>query len=193
VVLEGPGDVLIEQGLKFEFKTSNNQAEYEVIIAGLNLALDLEVKKLICRSDSQVVVDQLKDEFKVKETLLHQYYHFVQGLIAKFTKVTIQHIRREHNTQADMLSHLAKGKKKGLHRLVIYVTLSNPTISSEECMATNTEPSLMTPIKQFLIDGNCEPHSEKVMKQQTTRFLLLILLILISLILLIFILFILLI
>jgi len=77
VVLEGPGDVLLEQALKFEFKTSNNQAEYEAIIVGLNLTLDLEVKSFFCKSDSQLVIDQLKGEFKVKESLLQRYYHFV--------------------------------------------------------------------------------------------------------------------
>jgi len=92
LILEGPGDVHIEQTLKFKFKTLENQAEYEVIIAGLNLTLDLEVKRLICKSDSVLVVGQLKKEFEVQETLLQQYYHFVQGLIAKFTEVTIQHI-----------------------------------------------------------------------------------------------------
>ena len=38
VVLEGPGEIVIEQALKFDFKTSNNKAEYEVILAGLRLA-----------------------------------------------------------------------------------------------------------------------------------------------------------
>jgi len=98
--------------LKFEFKTSNKHAEYEAIIAGLNLALDLEVKKLICKTDSQLVLGLLKKEFEVKETLLQQYYHFVQGLIAKFTEVEIQHIFQKHNTQAYMLSRLATTKKK---------------------------------------------------------------------------------
>lgn len=49
MVVEGPDDILLEQTLKFEFKTSNNQAEYEAIIAGLNLALDLEVKGLFAK------------------------------------------------------------------------------------------------------------------------------------------------
>ena len=41
VVLEGPGDLLIEQALQFSFKATNNQAEYEAILASLNLANDL--------------------------------------------------------------------------------------------------------------------------------------------------------
>jgi len=61
---------LLEQALKFEFKTSNNQVEYEAIIADLNLTLDLEVKRLIYKSESQLVVDQLKGEFEIKESLL---------------------------------------------------------------------------------------------------------------------------
>ena len=56
--------------MKFEFKLSNNQAEYEAIIVSLNLALDLELKKLIRKSNSQLVVGQLKGEFEVKEFLL---------------------------------------------------------------------------------------------------------------------------
>ena len=42
VVLEGPSGILLEQGLKFGFKTSKNQAKYEVILADLNLAYDME-------------------------------------------------------------------------------------------------------------------------------------------------------
>ena len=55
VVLEGPGEIFVEQALKFEFKTSNNQTEYEAIIAGRYLATELEVTKLTCKCDSRVV------------------------------------------------------------------------------------------------------------------------------------------
>ena len=52
VVLEGPGEIVIEQAMKFEFKTSNNQAEYEAIIVGLHLAIELEITTLVFKSDS---------------------------------------------------------------------------------------------------------------------------------------------
>jgi len=77
VVLEGPDEIVIEQAMKFEFKTSNNQAEYEAIIAGLHLATELEVTKLVCKSDSGLVVGQPIEEYEVQETLLQQYCHFV--------------------------------------------------------------------------------------------------------------------
>lgn len=52
------------------------------------------------------MVGQLKEYIEVKETLLQWYYDFVQSLIEKFTEVTIQQIRWEHNTRADMFSRL---------------------------------------------------------------------------------------
>jgi len=64
------GDILLEQSLKFDFKTSNNQAEYEVILVELTLAYDMEAQQLICRSDSQLVVKNIKVKFEVKESLL---------------------------------------------------------------------------------------------------------------------------
>jgi len=82
--------------------------------------------------------------------------------MARFTEGMIQRIRREQNARDDMLSRLATVKKKGLHQSVIYVTLNNPNISSDECMMTDVQPNCMSPIKQFLIDGNCGAHSEKI-------------------------------
>jgi len=136
--LEGPGEIVVEQALKFEFKTSNNQAEYEAIIVGLHLGAKLEVTKLICKSDSRLVVGQLTEEYEVRETLLQQYFHFVQNLLTKFEKVSFQHVRRENNTRADALSLLATTKQKGVHRSVIHVTLTKPNVSAEEWMATDT-------------------------------------------------------
>jgi len=54
VVLEGSREIVIEQAMKFEFKTSNNQAEYEAIIVGLHLEIELEITTLICKSDSRL-------------------------------------------------------------------------------------------------------------------------------------------
>jgi len=75
VVLEGPGDLLLEQALHFGFKATNNQGEYEALLVGLNLAYDMGAREVVCKSDSQVMVGQVKGEFEVKEPLLQRYYH----------------------------------------------------------------------------------------------------------------------
>ena len=62
VVLEGLGDLILEQALKFEFKAPKNQAECEFILVGLSLAYDMGVRKVTCKSDSQLVVGQINGE-----------------------------------------------------------------------------------------------------------------------------------
>ncbi|RDX92963.1 hypothetical protein CR513_24843, partial [Mucuna pruriens] len=55
VILERPNGILIEQSLHFDFKTSNNQAKYKALLAGLRLALEIEAKRLTIKSDSKLV------------------------------------------------------------------------------------------------------------------------------------------
>jgi len=64
----------VKQSLILRFKTSNNQAEYEALIAGLALAEDMRIKIVSCKADSQIVVGQLNEEFQVKEPLLLKYH-----------------------------------------------------------------------------------------------------------------------
>ena len=56
VVLEGPGDLFLEQALQFGFQATNNQAKYEALLAGLNLAYDMAACEVTCKSDSKVTV-----------------------------------------------------------------------------------------------------------------------------------------
>ncbi|XP_073107254.1 uncharacterized protein [Elaeis guineensis] len=65
--------VVTEHALRFDFKASNNQAEYEALVAGLKLALELEVDRLKVFSDSQLVVGQIKGEFEARDPTLVKY------------------------------------------------------------------------------------------------------------------------
>lgn len=89
IVLEGPNGFLLEHSLLLKFKTSNNQAEYEALIVSLELAKDMGAKKVVCRTDSQLVVGQMNGEFQVKEDHLSRYFHKASALIAEFEKVNI--------------------------------------------------------------------------------------------------------
>jgi len=83
IVFEGPNDILIEKSLHFAFKTSNNQAEYEAILAGLTLAREVAVTTLTCKTDSKLTVGHLNDEFQIKDPILLQYYHLVRVVIIR--------------------------------------------------------------------------------------------------------------
>jgi len=130
IVLEGPNDILIEKSLHFVFKTSNNQAEYEVILADLSLAREVGVKTLTCKTDSKLTVGHLNDEFQIKDPILLQYYHLVRAVIqSTFERVRIEHIPRTNNIRVDILSKLANTKLKSCHRSLLQQTLSTPSIT----------------------------------------------------------------
>jgi len=66
VILEGPDGLLIEQALRFAFKASNNQAEYETLIAGMLLVKEMGAKSLLAKSDSLLVTGQVTGEYQDK-------------------------------------------------------------------------------------------------------------------------------
>ena len=69
-ILEKEGEIIIELSHKFDFLVSYNQAEYEALIAGLKLARDVGVHRLLICSDSQVVTSQVIGMYQAKDALL---------------------------------------------------------------------------------------------------------------------------
>jgi len=63
VILEGPNGLLIEQALRFSFKASNNQVEYEALIAGMLLANEMGTNRLLAKSDSLLVIGHVTGEY----------------------------------------------------------------------------------------------------------------------------------
>ncbi|KAM2034557.1 hypothetical protein ACFXTH_037634 [Malus domestica] len=73
LVLTTPDKVVMEYALRFKFKASNNEAEYEALIAGLRLAKHLGVKRIDIFSDSQLVVNQVTNNFEDKDSSMAAY------------------------------------------------------------------------------------------------------------------------
>jgi len=161
IVLEGPRGILIEQSLYFTFKTSNNQAEYEAIVAGLHLALEMEVKRLLCKADSKLTVGHLNGEYQVKDDLLSQYYHLAMNLIEKLEEFKIEHVPQSDNVKADLLSKLASTKKKGRYRSLLQQVLTIPSIQAHaECFEVTTQESWMSPFITYLETGKIPANQE---------------------------------
>ncbi|XP_020208119.1 uncharacterized protein LOC109793060 [Cajanus cajan] len=132
IVLEGPGGILLEQSLRFEFRASNNQAEYEALLAGMTLAKEMGATSLSARSDSQLVTGQVARTFQAKDPQLARYLERVRVVSAGFTKFSLNHVPREQNSRADLLSKLASTKKPGATRSVIQETLTQPSINDAQ-------------------------------------------------------------
>jgi len=101
----------ISQGIGM---TTNNQAEYRAVIAGLEKALSLGIEEVEVRSDSELMVRQITGRYRVRNAGLKPLYQQVVSLTGKFRNFTITHIPRELNTEADRLAgHQAKHGKNG--------------------------------------------------------------------------------
>ena len=80
LILTSPEGIDIEYALRFGFQASNNEAEYEAVITGLNLAHLMEVDQLEVCSDSQLVVRQIEDTYKAKGEKLILYLKTSTGI-----------------------------------------------------------------------------------------------------------------
>jgi ribonuclease HI len=105
------GTTILERARAFGPAT-NNVAEYQAVILGLEMAAELRPERLTIRSDSELMVRQLAGQYKVKATHLKPLYEQVRRLLRPFTSVEIEHIPREKNTEADKLSKIAVEKAR---------------------------------------------------------------------------------
>ncbi|RDY07211.1 rnhA, partial [Mucuna pruriens] len=107
IVLEGPTRVLIEQSLHFEFRASNNQAEYEALLARMKLALELGTKKLTAKSDSKLVTGQINGDYQTKDPQLVKYRERASAMASSFDNFILLHVPRDQNERANLLAKLA--------------------------------------------------------------------------------------
>lgn len=86
---------------------TNNEAEYRALILGLEEASERKIEELTVFGDSQLVINQINGEYKVKAKNLFDLYNRVTMLKKCFRFVQFNHVYREQNTRADQLSNIA--------------------------------------------------------------------------------------
>lgn len=96
------GTVLAAHGESIGVAT-NNVAEYRALVEGLKKAAELEVDELEVVSDSELLVKQMRGEYKVKNEALRELVDEAEALARRVGKVTYTAVRREHNELADRL------------------------------------------------------------------------------------------
>jgi hypothetical protein len=96
--------------LRLHFLTSNNVAEYEALVNGLRIAIELGVRRLDARGDSQLVIDQVMKNSHCRDRKMEAYCDEVQRLEDKFYGLELNHIARRYNETADELTKIASGR-----------------------------------------------------------------------------------
>uniref|UniRef100_A0A2N9F1K7 Uncharacterized protein n=1 Tax=Fagus sylvatica TaxID=28930 RepID=A0A2N9F1K7_FAGSY len=171
VVLKSPEGDTIKQAVRLQYPTTNNEAEYEALLTGLEMAKVLGATELDVLSDSQLVVGQVNGDYEAKEGRMQRYLHQARHRISQFREVKLSRIPREQNTEADQLaksasSSIADDQIKVVQQSSLQATEMNPV---------HVETSWMTPIISYLQRGTLpgNQHEARRLKVRASRFLIL--------------------
>jgi ribonuclease HI len=102
VVVQTGGEVVEERGERIG-RATNNVAEYRALLLGIERAAALGAKQLELVGDSELIVRQVKGEYKVKDAALRELHGEVVAALQGFERWSIHHVRREENAEADRL------------------------------------------------------------------------------------------
>ncbi|CAL2247269.1 unnamed protein product [Prunus armeniaca] len=143
---------MFEYAIRFRFRASNNEAEYEALLAGLRLTKSMGAKQLTICSNYQLVVNQVITEFEAKDESMAAYLAQTRRLLDQFKTYQIRQIPRSENSHVDTLSRLASAidDRVGCH--VLIEVLAWRSTHEAEVNIVRQGPSWMDPIHAYLTD-----------------------------------------
>lgn len=107
VSIETPRGAVIDEISEAIGVATNNVAEYSAVLAGLRRARELGARKVHVRSDSQLLIEQLRGNYRVKNPTLQRLHAEVRAAARAFGEVDYEHVPRERNRRADALVNRA--------------------------------------------------------------------------------------
>ena len=116
--LQSPTGELIRQSFSFGFAASNNEAEYESLIAGLRLAKAVKAKRLSAYCDSQLVTSQFSGDYDARNERMDAYLKIVQTLAKDFEFFELTKVPRGENVCADALAALGSRLRDQVKRTI---------------------------------------------------------------------------
>ena len=123
-----PEKLVIEKSLRLGFLATNNEAEYEVLLARMTMVNKLGGEAIEVYSDSQLVVGQVNGEFEAKDERIQGYLVQVRQTQARFKRFILRQIPRGQNSHADSLAILATSLGSILPRVVIVEDMANSNL-----------------------------------------------------------------
>jgi ribonuclease HI len=135
ILFIAPGGEQLKYALQLLFSASNNAAEYEALIHGLNIVISLGIKRLMVYGDLLVVISQINKEWDCSNDSMGKYCTSVRKVEDKFEGLEFHHVERDRNAAADALSKLGSSRTQ-VPPGVFVQEVSHPSISldrAEEC------------------------------------------------------------
>ncbi|VFQ63990.1 unnamed protein product [Cuscuta campestris] len=153
IVLITPEKFRIYYAIRFQFRVSNNEAEYEALINGLKILSKMGVSRVQVYSDSRLVVGQITGEFGAKEERMKRYRDLTLEMLGRF-EFKLEHIPRAQNAEADVLSKLSAESPEYISKLAIVEELATPSLNRSEVIWVSADPpEWLDRLAKYIEDG----------------------------------------
>nr|XP_023895471.1 uncharacterized protein LOC112007366 [Quercus suber] len=161
VVLKSPKGDKLKYTSHLQYQKINNEAEYEALLKGLELAKSLRAESIVVQGDFQVIINQVNGICGAKEGRMKRYLDKMKRLGKKFKETNFVQIPREENVEANALTKAAslEGAMDEYDK-VQYM----PSIDLPEVQQIDKEENWMTPIVFYLKDGRLLEYKNKARK-----------------------------
>ena len=174
VVIQTPQGDKIQCMIQLDFPTTNNEAEYEALVARLDLAKAAGAENIIVHCDSQVVTSQINGDYECKNDRMKRYLEEVKYRISNLEVKFIQ-IPREENEWADHPAKAASAEFMLVPKQVLsFVQISSLIDDEANMQVVNSEYNWTTPLISYLKAGVLpdEKGAARKLKVQASRFVL---------------------
>ena len=174
MVIKTPEGDKIECMIRLDFPTTNNEAEYEALVAGLDLAKAAGAENMIIHCDSQVITSQINDDYECRNERMKKYLEEVKSRISSFEVKFVQ-IPREENECADRLAKVASAEFMSTSKQVLsFVQISSFIDDGAQMQEVNFEENWTTPLIAYLRSGILPDRKDaaRKLKVQASRFVL---------------------
>ncbi|XP_075475318.1 uncharacterized protein LOC142506064 [Primulina tabacum] len=152
----------IKLALRIDSRVTNNEAEYESVLAGLQAAREVGASWVIINSDSQLVAQQIRGTYEAKNEKMLKYLGLITARAASLTEWSIEQIPREENGEADTLAKLAASMSDISTREVLCFT--QLVLSIDEEVPPTRKNSWMTPLIECIVHAKLPEDRAQALK-----------------------------
>ena len=151
IVLLSPEGDAIECMVRLDFPATNNESEYEALIAGLDLAKAAGAAKVVIHCDSQVITNQVNRDYECKGERMKRYLDQVKARMDNFEARVVQ-IPREENERADCLAKAASAEHMVIPGNILSFIQLSPLIDPSNVQEVCSDSSWTAPLVLYLKD-----------------------------------------
>ena len=156
----------MKYGVQLRFPVTNNEAEFEAILTGRRIARALGAKNILLKSDSQLVIGQVKGDFQTKETRMQKYFKLMNQLVSNFDHAKFVQIPRDQNAEADEVARSASTDDQAKVIGWRLEEQNSPSIEEFQTFSVHARVGWTSPILSYL---KMDSYHQILRKQRRSR------------------------